>query len=76
MKSGITIRAIATMLAAAGCLLSASTAANAAPSNTDGVRATYKGKSINLAESWSDAKACVVFSAQDVRCYATTAEAD
>ncbi|MEV4283855.1 hypothetical protein, partial [Actinoplanes xinjiangensis] len=75
MKSGNILRGIATLFVAAGCLLSASTAANAAPSNTDGARANYKGNSINLAESWSDAKACVVFSAQDVRCYATTAEA-
>jgi hypothetical protein len=41
-----------------------------------GARASFNGKVIDLSRGWEGARSCVVFDEQDVRCYATDAEAD
>ena len=47
-------------------------AAGGAPS--PGVRATYDGRTVNLAQGWHGAHACGVFSPDDVRCFDTRAQ--
>ncbi|MGH9160198.1 MAG: peptidase inhibitor family I36 protein [Vicinamibacteraceae bacterium] len=42
-------------------------------SSDAGVVAKYEGRLINLAESWEGAQYCGVYSADDVRCFSTTA---
>ncbi len=69
------MREALTALAGAGVLaipVVAASAAGAAPA--PGVRATYNGRTINLAEGWQGAHGCVVFSATDVRCFDTRAQ--
>jgi hypothetical protein len=39
-----------------------------------GVMATYHGELIDLSQGWQDAQICVEFAAEDVRCFADTAE--
>jgi hypothetical protein len=50
----------------------AAPAAGAAPN--PGVRATYHGRTINLAEGWQGAHACGVFGRDNVRCFDTRAQ--
>jgi hypothetical protein len=66
------------MAISAGTVLASSTAVQAAPSAEfgDGVTAAYEGRTINLMEGWAGAQSCIAYSSTDVRCYATSAEAD
>ncbi|AQU66913.1 peptidase inhibitor family I36 protein [Streptomyces niveus] len=50
--------------------------AQAGPAADQGVRATFDGRGINLADGWQGARACAVFAEDDVRCYDTTEAAD
>jgi peptidase inhibitor family I36 len=63
--------------ALAGVLLTTAAPAAAAPGpGGTPVRASYRGSQIDLGSGWHGAQSCVVFSRADVRCYASTAEAD
>jgi hypothetical protein len=50
----------------------AAPSAGAAP--TPGARATYNGRTINLAQGWQGAHACGVFGPNNVRCFDTRTE--
>ncbi len=55
--------------ALAGALVVPAAATAAGAASSSGVIATYDGRKINLADGWQGAQACVVFTADDVRCY-------
>ena len=58
-----------TTAAMAGALLVPAAAGGTAGAATTSVTATYDGTTINLADGWQSAHACLVLSASDVRCY-------
>jgi Peptidase inhibitor family I36 len=70
--------AIGAMAIGVGTVLASSTAVQAAPKAAfgDGITAVYDGRMINLRNGWSGAQSCISFSTSDVRCYATSQEAD
>ncbi|MFJ6669799.1 peptidase inhibitor family I36 protein [Actinosynnema sp. NPDC091369] len=70
VRAAVTIAA-AVVLTAVGASAGAAGAAPAA----DGARASFGGKTINLAVTWDKAQTCVV-STEDVRCFADAATAD
>lgn len=60
--------AIATLLLVGGIGVSAVSA------STSELTASYDGQTINLADGWDGAQACVVFSSTDIQCFDTAAE--
>ena len=64
-----------TITALAGILaIPVATAPSAHAAPGPGVRATYNGRTINLADGWQGAHACGVFGPDNVRCFDTRAE--
>jgi len=62
--------------ASAFVLATGAPAAAADRTSTTTVRASYRDSTIDLASGWQGAQTCAVFSRTDVRCYATSGEAD
>jgi hypothetical protein len=64
------------VVVALGVVATVPATASAAPEAAAGVMATYDGKRIDLSKGWHGARACAEIAIGDVRCYATTAEAN
>jgi hypothetical protein len=47
-----------------------------ASSEPRGATATFRGRTLNLRESWGKARSCVVYASRRVDCYTSNAEAD
>ncbi|ANZ41457.1 hypothetical protein BBK82_41395 [Lentzea guizhouensis] len=67
LRCGVAVAAVVGVVAAVPVQAGA---APAAP----GVRASFEGRTINLAESWEDARVCAELTLDDVRCFRTPQE--
>lgn len=74
--AGVTIGAALAFVGLTGTAGTAQAGPTADQGQGQGVRATFEGRSIDLSGGWQGARACAVFTADDVRCYDTTEAAD